>query len=186
MTADEGRRDLLRQQRRRSWHNGCLRARRRLQERPVRQLVTALIAVIPTIAASWVTPASVAAQPRTGYPPPYRYRYAGAQSDLRILVTPREASVFVDGYFAGQVDDYDGVFQRLRIEPGAHEIVIYLKGHRSMRERLYLSPNATRKISGTLEPLPPGEPDEPPPTPAIPPAAPGAPFPEPRMPAASL
>ena len=119
------------------------------------------------------SPASTAAQIRPGYPPPYAYRYAGAESDLRFAVTPKEASVYIDGYFAGYVDDYDGLFQRLHAEPGAHEIVIYLKGHRSLREKLYLSPNATRKISGKLEPLPAGEPDESVPAPVNPPNPPG-------------
>lgn len=109
---------------------------------------------------------------RPGYPPPYAYRYGGSESDLRLAVTPREASVYIDGYFAGHVDDYDGMFQRLHVEPGAHEITIHLKGYRSLREKMYLSPNATRKISGKLEPLSAGEPDEPTPVPVNPPSPP--------------
>ena len=118
------------------------------------------------------------------YPPgPYQYRFAGPESHLRLVVTPKEASVYVDGYFAGHVDDYDGALQRLHVEAGPHEIVIYLKGHRSMREKLYLSPNATRKVSGTLEPLAAGEPDEAIPVPANPPGAPSGGLPPPNDPA---
>ena len=40
----------------------------------------------------------------------------------------------------------------------AHEIVVYLDGYRSLRQRLYVSPNSTRKIEGTLEKLAAGEP----------------------------
>jgi hypothetical protein len=36
-------------------------------------------------------------------------------SSLQLQVTPRETEVFVDGYFAGRVDDFDGRFQRLPI-----------------------------------------------------------------------
>jgi len=36
----------------------------------------------------------------------------------------RDAQVFVDGYYAGIVDDYDGVFQHLNLEPGTHRIEI--------------------------------------------------------------
>src|SRR5688572_7861633 len=52
---------------------------------------------------------------------------------VRLQVTPREAQVFVDGFAAGVVDDYDGVFQRLRLIPGPHEIVIYHPGYRTLR-----------------------------------------------------
>ena len=57
-----------------------------------------------------------------------------AESNLRINVKPREASVYVDGYFAGKVDDFDGVLQRLHVTPGRHELIIYLDGYRSLKE----------------------------------------------------
>lgn len=47
-----------------------------------------------------------------------------AYGSLRIVDAPRDAQVFVDGYYAGIVDDYDGVFQRLNLEPGGHQIEI--------------------------------------------------------------
>jgi hypothetical protein len=122
--------------------------------------------------------AAVPAAAQMPYPPPYPYYgagYARYESDLRVIVKPSNASVFVDGYFAGEVDDFDGVFQRLHLEPGTHEIVVYLAGHRSIRERLYFSPNSTRKVSGTLDPVGPGEADEGPPVPLNPPQPPAAP-----------
>ena len=45
---------------------------------------------------------------------------------LRIVDAPRFAQVLVDGYYAGEVDDYDGVFQRLNLEPGPHHIEIVI------------------------------------------------------------
>jgi len=45
--------------------------------------------------------------------------------------------------------------------------VVYLDGYRSLHERLYLSPNSTRKIEGTLEKLLPGDPAEPLPQPSV-------------------
>lgn len=101
-----------------------------------------------------------------GYP---AYRYAPPESDLKIDVTPKDASVYVDGYFAGKVDQFDGAFQRLHVLPGQHEIVIYLAGYRSLRQQLYLSPSSTRKIEGALERLAPGEPEEAEPRPSEPP-----------------
>jgi hypothetical protein len=47
-----------------------------------------------------------------------------AYGSLRIVDAPRDARVYVDGYYAGVVDDYDGVFQHLNLEPGAHHIEI--------------------------------------------------------------
>ena len=128
-----------------------------------------------------------AAQAQFRYPPvpgyPYgSHRYASPEADLRVQVTPKEASVYVDGYFAGVVDDFDGVFQRLRVLPGQHEIVVHLEGHRSIRERLYLGPNTTRKIQGALERLAPGEPDEPKPEPIASPDPPQPLSPDPRHP----
>lgn len=103
--------------------------------------------------------------PWYGYPGggyPYGYR---REASVRLDVRPRNANVYVDGYFAGTVDDFDGRFQRLHVTPGQHEIVVQLNGYRSLRERLYLGPNASRKISHDLERLPAGEPDDPIPSP---------------------
>ena len=68
-------------------------------------------------------------------------------------VSPRQSEVFVDGHFAGTADDFDGVFQRLNIEPGEHEIVIYLEGHRPFSQRFYLQPGKSFNIKHTMEPL---------------------------------
>src|SRR5476649_1634212 len=93
--------------------------------------------------------APLAAQVRVMYPPmpyAYPYRFTGPEGNLRLQITPKQAAVYVDGYFAGQVDQYDGVFQRLHVTPGEHELVVYLTGYRSIHEQLYLGPNETRKI----------------------------------------
>jgi hypothetical protein len=55
--------------------------------------------------------------------------YAGnAYGGIRIQGAPRDAQVYVDGYYAGIVDDYDGTFQRLNLEPGSHAIEIRTAG----------------------------------------------------------
>jgi hypothetical protein len=87
-------------------------------------------------------------------------------ASVRLDVTPRNAEVFVDGYSAGVVDDFDGVFQRLRLRPGEHTIVVYLPGHRTVRHDLYLNPGSDQKIRHEMEPLAPGETAELPPPPA--------------------
>ncbi len=140
------------------------------------------IAVITALlATAGLSPASAEAQwgpwgPMYPWYPNAYGRFAGPESDLKFDVLPKEAAVYVDGYFAGQVDDYDGAFQRLHISPGEHEIVVYLDGYRSLRQRLYLAPNRTRRIEGELEKLAAGAPPEPVPVPAEPPANAGRPF----------
>jgi hypothetical protein len=99
--------------------------------------------------------------------PPYPYGYGGypyyPTSSVRLEVIPKEAKVFVDGYFAGVVDDYDGTFQRLHVSPGKHEILLYLEGYHSLKQTLYLSPDSTYKMKGAMTKLAPSDPPEPPP-----------------------
>jgi hypothetical protein len=80
-------------------------------------------------------------------------------------VAPRNTQVYVDGYFVGIADDFDGVFQRLRVAPGGHEIVLHLPGHRNATQSLYLQPGATYQLKHQMEPLPAGAPEEPLPRP---------------------
>jgi hypothetical protein len=87
---------------------------------------------------------------------------------VRLQVSPRETEVFVDGYLAGRVDDFDGTFQRLRLEPGGHELALYLEGHRTVRERVRLVSGADVRVRHVMQPLAPGEPNEPRPEPTAP------------------
>ena len=104
------------------------------------------------------------------YPPPYG-RYGWIEAAVRLEVSPRDAEVYVDGYYAGTVDDFDGTFQRLHVEPGQHEIEIYKDGFRPLRQRAYLTPDNTFRIRQALQPLAPGEQMEPRPQPTNPPQA---------------
>ena len=103
--------------------------------------------------------------PGVGFPGPGFYRNPIA--NVRLQVTPREGLVYVDGYAAGMVDDFDGVFQRLQLIPGHHEIVVCLRGYHTMRQNLYLSPGSSYTVKHTMVPLGPGETDEPAPTPLM-------------------
>ena len=118
------------------------------------------------------------------YPPypPYPMRYDAATVAVRVDVEPTEAEVYVNGYLAGQVDDFDGVFQRLRLRPGEHEITIHLDGYRSIVEKRYFNPHSTLTIRRRMQPLGPGETQEPPPTPVAPPTGAGAAQPQAERP----
>lgn len=101
----------------------------------------------------------------------YGYGYDGAS--LRIQVTPRDTEVFIDAYYAGTADDFDGIFQRLHLEPGAHDITLYREGYKTVRQRIYIQPTGTFRLRYMMMPLAPGEAAEP--RPAEPPPPAGAP-----------
>jgi hypothetical protein len=96
--------------------------------------------------------------PYGGYYGPYGYPgyyvSSGYEGAVRLKVKPREASVFVDGYFAGQVDEFDGVFQRLRVEPGPHRIEIRADGYEPLSFEIRVQPGRTVNYSGELRPAP--------------------------------
>ncbi|MGE0449609.1 MAG: PEGA domain-containing protein [Vicinamibacterales bacterium] len=108
---------------------------------------------------------SFATAAQWGYPPMGGWSFAPPESHIRFQVTPEEAEVYIDGYYAGRVDEFNGTFQRLHVPPGQHEIVVYLEGYRSLRQHLYLSVNATRTLEGELQKLPADAPVEPRPEP---------------------
>lgn len=96
---------------------------------------------------------------------PYYYGAGPRVTGIRIQVEPKSAAVYVDGEYAGTVDDFDGFFQRLYVSPGGHEITIYLQGYRSIVERLYVQPGITTHIKAKMQRLAPGEPEDPLPQP---------------------
>jgi hypothetical protein len=105
---------------------------------------------------------------RTAYP--WYFPVFENRANVRIIATPKEAAVYVDGFYAGIVDDFDGFFQSLPLLAGGHQIVLYFDGYRTVRENVYLHPGSTMKLTHTLEPLPAGEKSEAPLlTPPVPP-----------------
>ncbi len=63
--------------------------------------------------------------------------------DLRLRDFPRDAEVYVDGYYAGIVDDFDGFFQRLTLEVGPHEIEVADGRYGSQPFDVYVDPYNT-------------------------------------------
>jgi hypothetical protein len=100
--------------------------------------------------------------------------YGGAS--LRLQVSPKEAEVFIDGAYAGQVDNFDGIFQHLDLAPGEHDLELYLPGYRSVQQKVYLQPGNTFRVKYALEKLQPGEPEPARPTPPPQPAQTQAPL----------
>jgi hypothetical protein len=72
---------------------------------------------------------------------------------IRLKVKPNTASVYVDGYFAGRVDDFDGVFQKLSIALGVHKIEISAPGYSPLIVEVNIRDWDTMTYEGRLEPI---------------------------------
>lgn len=98
-----------------------------------------------------------------GWPAPYPYGrygyyYPDRRADLgavRVLVKPRDAQVFVDGYYVGVVDEFDGYYQRLYLETGPRRIEVRKEGFETLRFDVRVVPGHTVKLRGELRPAPP-------------------------------
>jgi len=90
--------------------------------------------------------------PYYGYPanPPDDDRPGGEESGpptaIRLLVDPPETRVYVDGNYAGKVDDFDGMSQRLYVPAGRHEITLQLDGYKTHHIRIYAVGNQGLKL----------------------------------------
>ncbi len=73
------------------------------------------------------------------------------RGSIRVLVDPTEVRVYIDGYYAGVVDDFDGLFQRLHLAPGRHEISLKLTGYKTHSVRVYVAPGTTLKLDHEME-----------------------------------
>ncbi len=88
------------------------------------------------------------------------YGYRNERLDygsVRIEASPKDSRdqirVYVDEALAGVVDDFDGVFQRLRLAPGSYLIEVKLAGYRPYRETIMVSRGSSFHIRGELVPL---------------------------------
>jgi hypothetical protein len=103
------------------------------------------------------------------YPYPYPFHYVDPGASLRLDVKPKNAEVYVDGYYAGVVDDFSGTFKHLNVPAGEHELTLYLEGYRTAKQQLRLTSDKTLKVKYVMEKLAEGETQEPRPSPPPPP-----------------
>jgi hypothetical protein len=89
----------------------------------------------------------------SGYGSGSRYNRAYELGSVRLKVRPREAEVLVDGYYVGQVDNFDGVFQRLELEPGPHRIEVRANGFQPMVFEVRVLPGRNLTYQGELQPV---------------------------------
>lgn len=73
---------------------------------------------------------------------------------VRLQLRPRDAEVYVDGYYAGRVDDFDGVFQSIRLAPGGHKIEVRMAGFETGYFDVHVQPGRTLTIKEDLRESP--------------------------------
>ena len=84
----------------------------------------------------------------------YGYGRGYDMGSLKIKVSPRDAEVYVDGYFAGHVDDFDGIFQSLKLETGGYRIEVRKPGYETLHFDVHVQPDRTITYRGVLRPTP--------------------------------
>jgi hypothetical protein len=93
---------------------------------------------------------------------PYGYGYGGGggysssygrgeQGNLKLHVKPRAAKVYVDGYFVGPVDQFDGAFQKLALNTGRHKVEIKADGFETAEFDVLINPEQTVTFQGELK-----------------------------------
>lgn len=93
--------------------------------------------------------------PRPAYPWWY-FPHFDHRAEVRIDCRERAAAVYVDGFYAGIVDDFDGLFQRLPLPPGGHRLTLYLEGFETADFNIYLHPGTGFTVHHTMRRLAPG------------------------------
>ena len=64
-----------------------------------------------------------------------------------------EAQVYVNEAHVGDVDDFDGFFQRLSLSLGEYDIEIRLDGYQTLKQRIFVRRGSTYKIRESLKPI---------------------------------
>jgi len=78
--------------------------------------------------------------------------YVSDFGKLRIQVKQRDAEVYIDGYYAGVVDDFDGVLQGLQLESGNYSVEVALPGFEPLQFDVHVTPGRTTTYKGDLLP----------------------------------
>ena len=64
-----------------------------------------------------------------------------------------EAQVYVNEAYVGDVDDFDGFFQRLTLPPGEYNIEVKLDGYQTLNTQAFVRRGDTYKIRESLKPI---------------------------------
>ena len=111
---------------------------------------TGITAVVAITAGAGITAAATTAGAAI---PPGGSGYYGTGS-LHLKVKPRDAEVYVDGYYSGSVDDFDGTFQKLELEAGPHRIEVRKPGFATLTFEVRIPNDESVTYRGELSPQP--------------------------------
>ena len=108
-----------------------------------------------------------------GYPVPYTYSYpypievygygaprsrvmmapgSSYYGGVALEITPYDADVFVDGEYAGRVEDFDGTTRPLTLTAGTHRIEVQAQGYEPMVVDVGVQPGQVIPYRGDLRP----------------------------------
>ena len=76
---------------------------------------------------------------------------AAPTAEVRLMVHPKRAAVFVDDAFAGHVDEFDSPGQGMLVPPGKHRIKIVLPGYREFETAVDLAANQKFELKTELQ-----------------------------------
>jgi PEGA domain len=87
-------------------------------------------------------------------------QFSAVTSEVKLKVTPERAAVFVDGNFAGYVQQFSGMGRGMLVSPGAHHIKIALAGYQEFDTDVNLLPKQkvtikTELVAGSITQAPP-------------------------------
>lgn len=87
-------------------------------------------------------------------------QFSAVTSEVKLKVTPERAAVFVDGNFAGYVQQFSGMGRGMLVSPGAHRIKIALAGYQEFDTDVNLLPKQkitikTELVAGSITQAPP-------------------------------
>ncbi len=88
---------------------------------------------------------------------PYNYGAQDPQTNdvgegsIRLKVKPRDAKVYVDGFFVGMVDSFDGTFQKLNVGGGHHKVEVKADGYETAEFDVLVTPEQTVTYQGELK-----------------------------------
>jgi hypothetical protein len=77
---------------------------------------------------------------------------AAGLGTLRLKIKPNKGQVFIDGYLVGSVDEFDGTFQKLKLEQGTHRVEVRLVGYEPLVFDIMIRRGQPTVFEGQLRP----------------------------------
>ena len=72
------------------------------------------------------------------------------QGSLKLKVKPRNTKVYVDGFYVGTVDEFDGAHQKLMLNGGRHRVELRAEGFETAVLDVLITPEKTLTFAGTM------------------------------------